>query len=168
MSDLNDTPPTPLTSQSSLRPYAEGDLDQIVAIEAKVHSAPWTRKNFEGELEKPYSSLWVLTDDESDSQILGYVVFWNMTEAFEILNVVVDLPYRGLGLGTKIMRGVVNHALRAGATRLILDVRKSNTAALVLYQKLGFTISQIRKGFYSNGEDAYHMTLGLEGVKVEF
>jgi len=154
--------------QTSLRPYAEGDLDSIVALETRAHVAPWTKAHFEAELAKPYSRVWVLTDDETDHELFGYVVFWDMHESFEILNVVVDLAHRGIGLGRKMVQGVANEALRAGATRLILDVRKSNLPAVALYQRIGFTITQIRKGFYSNGDDAYHMTLALEGVKVEF
>lgn len=153
---------------TSLRPLAEGDLDSILAIEARCHVAPWTRQHFEAELAKPYSRMWVLTDDETDQQVYGYVVFWDMGESYEILNVVVDLPHRGIGLGRKIVQSVANEALRAGATRLILDVRKSNLPAVALYQRIGFTITQIRKGFYSNGEDAYHMTLALEGLKTDF
>jgi ribosomal protein S18 acetylase RimI-like enzyme len=49
-------------------------------------------------------------------------------------------------------------------------VRKSNQAAIQLYHSAQFVITHVRKGFYSNGEDAYHMSLALqgEGLDVSF
>jgi ribosomal-protein-alanine N-acetyltransferase len=153
---------------ASLRPFSDSDYEQLLQIESKIQIAPWNQFQFEGELSKPYSRMWVLTDDETDSEIMGYVVFWDMKESFEILNLGVAPSHQRRGFARKIVRGVINEALRAGATRLILDVRKSNAPALLLYQSLGFTITQIRKSFYSNGEDGYFMTLSLVGLKTDF
>jgi ribosomal-protein-alanine N-acetyltransferase len=160
-------PSTPIPG-SSLRPATPDDLDALVALEARVHPAPWTKSNFEGEWEKPYSRTWLLTDDDTDSEILGYVVFWQMDETVEILNIAVDFPYRGLGFAKRILQHVIREGLRENAKRLILDVRKSNLPAVALYQKSGMAITQVRKGFYSNGEDAYHFALELEGARTDF
>jgi ribosomal-protein-alanine N-acetyltransferase len=49
----------------------------------------------------------------------------------------------------------------------MLEVRKGNTAAVNLYQKQGFSISAVRRGFYSDGEDAYFMELSLaDGERI--
>lgn len=165
---MSDSPQKSAIPGSSLRPATPDDLANILAVEARVHVAPWTKANFEGEWEKPYSTTLVLTDDDTDTEILGYVVYWNLDGTLEILNLAVDLPYRGLGFGKKMLQQVVREGLRAGAQRLTLDVRKSNLPAVALYQKAGMAITQVRKGFYSNGEDAYHMVLELEGARVEF
>ncbi len=156
------------TTAVSLRPMIEADLPRVLSIEHAVHVAPWTQGHFKGEMDKPYSQVWVLTDDESDSEIFGYVVFWEMGESFEILNIAVALSARGLGYAKKMLQYVVRAALAKNAKRLILDVRKSNLPAIALYQRSGFTITQLRKGFYSNGEDAYSMNLELDGEKIDF
>ncbi len=160
MSDL--LPPSEVPAVS-IRPVTPDDLEAILGIESRVHLAPWSKGNFEAEWEKPYSSTWVLTDDETDSRVFGYVVFWTMGESAEILNIAVDPDSRGLGFAKKMLHHVVREAVRISAKKLILDVRKSNLAAVSLYQGAGFAISQVRKGFYSNGEDAYHMVLAVEG-----
>lgn len=166
MSDSSQTlPPLPATS---IRPATSDDLDTVVAIEARVHLAPWTKANFEGESEKPYSTTWVLTDDETDSKVFAYLVFWALDDSIEILNLAVDLPYRGLGLAKLILQNVIREGVQRGAKRLILDVRKSNLPATSLYQRAGFVITQYRKAFYSNGEDAYHMSLPLDGAEIDF
>ena len=158
--------PKALISRDQILP--DPDLPRVLAIEHSVHVAPWSQGNFKGEMDKPYSQVWVLTDDETDSEIFGYVVFWEMGESFEILNIAVSLSARGLGYAQKMLQQVVRGALAKNAKRLILDVRKSNLPAIALYQKVGFTITQLRKGFYSNGEDAYSMNLELSGEKIEF
>lgn len=157
-----------LASSLSIRPVTTDDLDAILAIEEKVHPAPWTRSGFEAELEKPYSRTWVLTDDETDSNVFAYTTFWVLEDSIEILNVAVSIESQGLGFAKKIMQSIIREGLAHGAKRLILDVRKSNLPAVGLYQKVGFAITQYRKAFYSNGEDAYHMSLSLEGAAFEF
>jgi len=152
----------------SLRPATEDDLPRIVEIEAAVHVAPWSGSQFHAEMEKPYCQVLVMTDDETDSVIAGYIVFWLMIDECQILNIVVEPQFRGQGLALQMMRKTISNAARAGMKRAILEVRRSNQPAIQLYQKLGFTITSVRKAFYSNGEDAYQMTLPLEGERVEF
>lgn len=160
---------SPSNSPSSIRPATPEDLLPLVEIERRCHVAPWTEENFRAELAKPYCQVWLMTDDETDSQIIGYVVFWMLMDQAEVLNVVVDLPYRGLGHAKRMLQKVITTAARRDdLKRVILDVRKSNTPAVQLYQRLGFTIRQVRKGFYSNGEDGYQMTLELSGPRIDF
>ena len=150
---------------SSLRPVTQDDLPKVLGIELRVHSAPWTEGNLAAELTKPYSNFLVLTDDETDEKVMGYIVFWVLFEECQIINVAVDLPFRGLGLAKKMVRQAVNQAVQKGIRKILLDVRKSNQAAFSLYQSLGFVVTHIRKDFYSLGstrEDAYQMALYLE------
>jgi ribosomal-protein-alanine N-acetyltransferase len=160
-------------TEFSLRPATSDDLAKIVEIENRVHVAPWTHSHFESELQKPYSHFLVLSDDETDEVIAGYAVFWQMGSEpqeqgerhggdAEVLNIVVDLPFRGRGFAKQMLRQVVTSAVRDGCQKVILDVRKTNVSAIQLYQSLGFSITQVRKKFYSNGEDAYGMTLFLD------
>jgi ribosomal-protein-alanine N-acetyltransferase len=152
----------PLTDSASLRPVTEDDLAVLTEIEKSIQVAPWTADQFRSEMAKPYSHVWVLTDDETDTQIYGYLVFWMMMEDCHILNVGVDLPYRGMGHAKRLIRQALNLAAREGKERAILEVRKSNGSAVQLYQNLNFRIDQVRKNFYSNGEDAYQMTLSIK------
>ena len=141
----------------SLRPATEEDLDRVSKIEGSVQLVPWTRKHFEEELQKPYSRFLILTDDETDTLIAGFIVYWIQEEDLHILNVAVDTPYRGKGMGRFLMRKAMDDARQSRCKRLILEVRKSNDRAVQLYHAMGFEITFIRKNFYSDGEDAYQM-----------
>jgi ribosomal-protein-alanine N-acetyltransferase len=151
-----------------LRPATADDLSRVLPIENKVHVSPWNEEHFQSEFTKPYSHFLLFTDDETDLEVAGYVVFWIMFDECQILNVAVDLPYRGLGLAKQMIRKAAQISLQKGIKKVVLDVRKSNLSAIQLYQGLNFTITHIRKGFYSNGEDAYQMTLLLEGDPFQF
>ena len=149
-------------TQWSLRPATEDDLPELFRIEQECHRSPWGSEHFKTELEKPYSHLLVLTDDETDSKVAGYVVFWIMFDESQILNVVVDTPFRRTGLARNMIRQVARISHQKGVKRVVLEVRKSNMPAIQLYQNCSFSITHVRKKFYSDGEDAYHMTLFLE------
>ncbi|MDR3606455.1 MAG: ribosomal protein S18-alanine N-acetyltransferase [Oligoflexia bacterium] len=152
----------------SLREATIDDVPAMVAIENQVHVAPWTEENFRSELAKPYSKTYVLTDDETDTVIAAYIVFWHMYEECQILNLAVALPYRSRGYAQLLVRKTIDFALKSGAKRLLLDVRKGNIAAVQLYQKLHFTTQHLRKAFYSNGEDAYAMVLPIDQEEAEW
>ena len=156
---------TSVFENASMRAAVEDDLDAVVTIENRVHAAThqkWTREQFAQELEKPYSRFWVMTDDETDSVIYAFIVGHQMGDAVEVLNVAVDHAFRGLGLGRFLLRAFLKDAMRAGFKRAILEVRKSNLPAIHLYQSSGFVTTQVRQGFYADGEDAYLMTVEFE------
>ena len=154
--------------QLSLRPATTEDLAKVLEIERQVHVAPWTEEHFLAELTKPYSHFLVLTDDETDLEVAGYIVFWTLFDEGQIMNVVVGTRFRGLGLAKTMIRKAASIAEKKGLKQIVLEVRKSNLPAVQLYQKLNFSITHIRKGFYSNGEDAYQMTLPLQGELIDF
>lgn len=154
-----------LFEKASIRPATEDDLEAVSAIENRVHAPThlkWTLENFSQELEKPYSRFWVMTDDETDSVIYGFLVGHQMGDSAEVLNVAVDLSCRGLGLGRFLLRSFLKAAMREGFKKAVLEVRKSNLPAIHLYQSSGFLTTQVRKGFYADGEDAYLMTVEFE------
>lgn len=141
----------------SIRPATSDDFEQILTIERAAYPFPWTQQAFLEELQKPFSKFLVLTDDATDSVVSGYVVFWMLFDEVHLLNVAVAQEWKGLGIGKLLVRQAMNEAIHKEFKRIFLEVRKSNQAAIGLYQKLGFFIDHVKKNFYENGEDAYFM-----------
>jgi len=81
-----------------------------------------------------------------------------------VTSISVLRSYRRLGLAKKLM--VQSQQAMASiykASDVSLHVRKSNRAALGLYQDtLGFTVKSIENKYYADGEDAYAMQLSLK------
>ena len=138
------------------------DLDRMLRIEQASFSVPWTRKMFEVELEQnPFGHLYVARpsdDDGGQGGFIGYVCFWVVFEEFRLMTLAVEPSVRRQGFGRALLR----HALALGraqsATRALLEVRASNTAALQLYAQEGFRQVAVRARYYANPvEDAILM-----------
>jgi GNAT superfamily N-acetyltransferase len=58
----------------------------------------------------------------------------------------------------RLMLALIDEALRRGAKRSTLEVRRSNVAAISLYERLGYRSAALRKAYYSDTkEDAVVM-----------
>jgi ribosomal-protein-alanine N-acetyltransferase len=140
-------------SQVVERTLSEADVDEIVAIEAATFSNPWTRQMYLRELQNPdVSFLYVL---RMDDRIAGFCSFWLVLDEIHINNLAVRHEYQGQGLGTTLLKEVLQAGASKGAGRATLEVRRSNAPALRLYERLGFEVAATRPNYYlSPPEDA--------------
>ena len=143
----------------SARPAVSEDLEQILEIEKISYPQPWGPDHFIEEFKRPFGRVLVLTDDETDSTVAGYIVYWIRAEAVSLLNVTVHPKWRGLGFAKKLMRVMINETVRDEISHIILEVRESNQSAIALYESLGFKKTHERKKFYQDGETAWVMEL---------
>ena len=74
---------------------------------------------------------------------------------------IVDSKYRRMGIGRQLLAAVGDCAMYLHFRRLRLKVRKSNSGAISLYSQMSFVGETVRRGYYSNGEDAIVMSAGL-------
>jgi ribosomal-protein-alanine N-acetyltransferase len=148
----------------SPRPASVDDLTAILEIERESYPEPWSEIHFQKEMNTAYSRVMVLTDDETDSIVLGYLVYWLQAEGVSLLNVTVAPKWRGLGLSRILLSTMINETVREEIPRIILEVRASNEQAIGVYEHIGFKRTHERKGFYSNGESAIVMELKTSDI----
>jgi ribosomal-protein-alanine N-acetyltransferase len=144
------------------RPLVEGDLAYVAALEAQIHAAPWTLRNFRDAMAAGYAA-WV---GERESRIVAYGVLMLAPGEAQILNVSVVPDARRQGLGRALLRKFVADARRLGAEQVFLEVRVGNMAAIALYRSEAFMPVARRKAYYPPGpdderEDALVMRLAL-------
>lgn len=149
----------------SLRPAVPEDLPQVLAIERESYPEPWAASNFESEFSIAHSRFLVLTDDETDSLVLGYIVYRVQAEGVSLLNVALAPKWRKLGLSRILLAAMVNEAVREEIPRVVLEVRASNQTAIQVYQAIGFRKTHERKNFYSDGETAWVMELETSDIR---
>jgi ribosomal-protein-alanine N-acetyltransferase len=144
-----------------IRPAAAPDLPAIVALaDAAETAAHWTPAHFDRIFSAP--GRVALVAESPPGAIAGFLIASNLAPDWEIENVVVAPSARRRGLGASLVAAVVARARAAGAGRIHLEVRASNTAALRLYASAGFRQTGRRTGYYSApAEDALQLTLGL-------
>jgi ribosomal-protein-alanine N-acetyltransferase len=81
----------------------------------------------------------------------------------------VHPDYRGKGLGSFSLQQLLAQAIQQKLERATLEVKASNQVAIALYQKYGFKVAGIRKGYYQEtGEDALILWKnGLDSVDFQ-
>jgi [ribosomal protein S18]-alanine N-acetyltransferase len=91
-------------------------------------------------------------------RIVGFGGFWMLFDEAHITTIGVDPDLRGRSLGELLLLDLIEEAIARGAGYVTLEVRVTNTVAINLYEKYGFTTHGVRPRYYAdNGEDAYVM-----------
>ncbi len=124
------------------------DRDAIVGLESESFSNPWTAETFDRMLAVPVSRVYVARTEEG--QIVGFCACWLIDDELHINTIAVSQSLRGRGIGSRLMSEVLS---RTGVQRATLEVRRSNEAALRLYDKFGFKVTAVRHKYYENPEE---------------
>ncbi len=145
------------------------DLEAVLSIENEAYKKPWSRDLFERELDNPVSFAYILKVTHADATgatatgaarradvIAGYAIFWMVSGEAHILNVAIRADLRRRGLATLLVREIIRMMDDNMVMDVFLEVRKSNRAAIKLYEKFGFRETFERKNYYGN-EDAMVM-----------
>ncbi len=103
-----------------------------------------------------------MTDDETDEKVMAYAVFSFPAEQAHIVTFAVHPDFHKSGLGTYLLRRVINYVMRRGGTSIVLEVRRGNEAAVHLYQALGFVVIRTLLRFYPDGEDGFAMIFQVD------
>lgn len=131
-------------SNLSVRPMVEADISCLQHMDRLSHLTPWSDAQFKQCLSSP-NEAWVLQNNQS---ILGFAIFRLVLDEAELLNLVIDEPYQGQKLGIFLLTYLCHRIQDKGAARMFLEVRSSNTAAIKLYERLGFYYISRRKNYY--------------------
>ena len=138
-----------------IREFIFGDQKAISLLEEECFITPWSEKAI---LESHgNSTLFLLFEEEGE--ILGYVGLQIVLDEGYITNVAVTKKARKRGVGSALISRLKEVAKEKGLRFISLEVRKSNAAAISLYEKQGFKAAGLRKNFYSHPtEDGLIMT----------
>ena len=131
--------------QVRIVPMNADHLDEIAALERVCFSAPWSRAMLAEELDNACSAFLAALDE-------GYIT-----------NVAVRPEDRQKGVASQLLKVFIDFARGNHLAFLTLEVRPSNTAAIVLYGRHGFRTAGRRKNYYEHPkEDALIMTLEFD------
>jgi ribosomal-protein-alanine N-acetyltransferase len=145
-------------SIDDLRPE---DIPEVLSIEQVSFSTPWSETLFMNEIYKPLSLPKAARQGEI---LVGYICANYVLDEGHILNVTVHPEYRRQGIARRLVRHVAALLAERGCRTIFLEVRASNEAAKVMYQRAGFSVIGTRKNYYTHPqEDALAMSLKLDG-----
>jgi ribosomal-protein-alanine N-acetyltransferase len=141
-----------------IRSMSSADLDAVLVIEQVSFSVPWQREHFEHEMTAAHSFPFVA---ESNGSVVGYVCLMSLFEEAQILDIAVAPEQRGMGVARLLMDYAIAVAREKQAELLALEVRSTNSAAITLYERLGFVRTGVRHKYYEGRDDAVLMELSL-------
>ena len=136
-------------------PLQEAHIPAILEIERETNGAPWSERSFRNELDHAHG---IFLTAFSGGEVMGYGGIWCVIDEAHITTIAIRKDFRRQGIGLKLMNELLTKAKAAAMTCSTLEVRASNDAAIKLYEKLGFSETAKRKGYYpDNREDAVVM-----------
>ncbi|MBQ7597255.1 MAG: ribosomal protein S18-alanine N-acetyltransferase [Clostridia bacterium] len=140
-----------------IRPMTGEDVPSLAALEAQCFSVPWSENALRAELENEHAHFFVA---ELCGEICGYVGLHILLDEGYLCNLAVAEAFRRRGVGKALMSAAIDCCKAQGCAFLSLEVRPSNTAAVRLYEALGFSKRGERTHFYTlPDEDALILTL---------
>ena len=138
-----------------IEPLTSADqIDEVLAIEEASFTNPWTREMYVAELEhRDVSSCFLARDP--DGRVVGFCSFWRVLDELHINNLAVRPDRRRAGIATALLTHVLDRGRVLAARRATLEVRRSNEAARLLYERFGFAVAGVRRAYYTKPvEDA--------------
>lgn len=140
--------------------FCKADVRSVYELEKECFSSPWSIEGIEAELDNDTAHFLCA---KSGDKVMAYLGVHEVAGEAYISNIAVSAPYRKNGIASSLMDKAERNAKERECEFISLEVRKSNSAAISLYKKRGYTVRGERKDFYSEPkEDALIMTLDLK------
>ena len=129
-------------------------LSALVALEAECFpSDPWGEEALAAHLSSPTAGGLLVTDPAGKP--LGAVLYGAIVPEWEIYRVCVTPSARGQGIGRALLVTLHGRLVEAGYDTGMLEVRRSNTPAIRLYESCGYVQTGVRRDYYRHPtEDA--------------
>lgn len=140
----------------NIRRMEEKDIHAVYAIEQESFEAGWSYQSLcEDTLSNPLARYLVA---EEEGELVGYIGAHIILDEGHITNIAVKKSARRRGVGSDLLKSLMQYAANLGVGYMTLEVRESNLAARALYTAAGFFKVHVRKKYYEdNGEDALLM-----------
>ncbi|MCM1338348.1 MAG: ribosomal protein S18-alanine N-acetyltransferase [Muribaculaceae bacterium] len=133
------------------------DVDGVIKIEESAYGDHhWSKDSFLNELHNELARYYSLYT--ADGKLAGYAGSWHILDEAHITTIAIHKDFRRKHYGQALLKAIIDDCYREKIKYITLEVRVSNTPAINLYTKYGFTSFGTRKKYYQdNNEDALIM-----------
>ena len=133
-------------------------LRKVLSIESRVYPRPWSTSLFLSELAQRNTRTYLVA--RHGPEVVGYAGMMFTGREAHVTNIAVDPDWHGQKIGTRLLLRLLTEAIARGAEILSLEVRVTNDVAQSMYEKFGFSVVGVRKGYYiETHEDALVMVV---------
>lgn len=144
-----------------IHPALPKDIHQLVALENECFSSDRiSRRSFRNFLNTRTAKILIA---QQQTKILGcaVILFRKNSKNARIYSLVVHPNYRHRGIAAKLNQASEEIARKQNCTKLILEVRSDNRAAISFYQKHNYVLFGTYPNFYEDQTDALRMVKTL-------
>jgi [ribosomal protein S18]-alanine N-acetyltransferase len=159
MTERTAQPQVDQASSVEIRRLSYPDLPQVIAIERRVFPTPWSLAMFVLELSKQSGICLAASGpiENGERRLLAYLICSRYDTVWHVMNVAVDNDQQRKGIAAALLANLYERVGDSQA-RFTLEVRRSNSVAIHLYEREGFRAAGMRRRYYQdNGEDALVM-----------
>lgn len=135
-----------------IRDFLETDFEAIYKLGNEISENFSKTNNLKEIFKDKFTKVLVY---EKANKVVGFLMYIELVDTVDILDIIVDKKYRNQNIASCLIDYMISE-LNDSVKVITLEVRKSNTPAIKLYEKFDFGIVNIRKSYYDT-EDAYLM-----------
>ncbi len=151
-----------------MRAMTAADITAVLGVENLCYPNPWPRQIFQRELRASWSHLLVIELEQGSGATIAHCCYWVVHDELHILNLSVHPDHRRRGYARQMLDRTLEVCSEQRLQYVTLEVRVGNTAAITLYESLGFARIGLRKAYYQdNREDALVLALVLANDEQE-
>ncbi|WP_343899974.1 ribosomal protein S18-alanine N-acetyltransferase [Arthrobacter rhombi] len=141
----------------------EADVPAVWELECALFPEDaWPLEMFRDELGQTATRRYWVAED--DGKIVAYCGMMCVLPLADVQTIAVTPGYEGRGIGSTLLRQLIEEAGSRGARDVLLEVRADNPRAQALYTRFGFEHIHTRRGYYPGGVDALIMRLELDAA----
>ena len=124
----------------------KNEIHGVAELEKLCFCCPWSEEALA--LLLGDNAVGFCAVDEAEN-VLAYGGMMCVLDEGEITNIATHPSARRMGLGRAVVSALLDYGASCGLVSFSLEVRESNSAAIALYEGLGFEAVGIRKNFYA-------------------
>ncbi len=134
----------------SIKQIYKTDIDICYELDSNTISL-WSKKQWANEFKKEGTRIFGLL---ISNLLIGICVFQVVLDEAQINYFVVDQKFRKRGLGSYLMKYLIEKCEKLNLRKLLLEVSQNNASAEKFYSRFDFSTVGIRKNYYKDGSHA--------------
>ena len=152
---------TPYLRDRALRPCLDLTIEDAPQL-ARLHQAAFEESWSEASIRELFSlrDAIIAFGCRDGESVLAFALLLPCVDDIELATITTRQDLRGQGLADQLLAHAMDEAKASGYARMLLEVADDNPGAVRLYEKHGFGLDGIRKGYYPR-QNAKHVDARL-------
>lgn len=128
----------------------KSDLPRLLLLEKLCFDDPWPKSAFTDLLDGPpwYSRLVI-----HKAEIIAYAAWMIAANKLHLGSIAVIPQWRRKSVARNLLDSILEHAVTEGCGEILLEVRESNEAAKLFYERNGFAELYRRPNYYHQPQE---------------